>query len=203
MASDVDIVNFALRILGANRITSLTDGSKNANVANDIYSIVRDECLRKATWGFATARSELARLSDEPAFGFDYQYALPSDWIRTVSVHDNDAALGTVVYQEETYSGQRVLLCSSENVYMRYIQRVTDPTVFTADFITVLSVELAKRMAVSIPNSNTIKADLEDEVRRILLAAKSADSSGSTPEIRPQGSWITARYGWPSTRWPR
>lgn len=51
---DYDIVNLALVRLGANRITSLTDGSRNANEANAIYALVRDEILREHDWGFAT-----------------------------------------------------------------------------------------------------------------------------------------------------
>lgn len=203
MASDVEIVNVALRALGANRITSLSDGTKNANVADDIYTFVRDQVLRSATWGFATSRQQLSRLSDAPAFGFDYQYALPSDWLRTVSVHDSDDGMGTVVYKEETYESQRVLLANSDAIYLRYIARITDPALFTSDFTIAFAIELAKRMAVSIPNSNTIKADLENEVKAIILGAKSTDSAGSTPESRPPGSWVTARFGWPSNRWPR
>lgn len=60
MASyDYEIVNLALVRLGSVRITSLSDGSRNANEANAIYSMVRDEVLRSHPWKFATRRASL------------------------------------------------------------------------------------------------------------------------------------------------
>jgi hypothetical protein len=203
MTADVDVANFALIAIGAKVITALDDGSKNANVANAVYNLVRDQTLREHNWSFAKQRAQLTELGDEPVFGFDHQFGMPSDWLRTVSVHDNDAGLGTVEYAVETYSGQRVLLSNSDQIFLRYIARIEDPNLWTADFITVFGVDLAKRMAVSIPNSNTIKADLQDEYDRIVIGAKSTDSSGSTPARRPRGSWVNSRFGWPSSRWPR
>ena len=38
MTSDTDIVNVAMRLLKANRITALADGSNNANVADDVFT---------------------------------------------------------------------------------------------------------------------------------------------------------------------
>src|SRR3546814_21060725 len=43
MASEVGIVNSALIKIGAKTITSLTDGSENANKANAIYESVRED----------------------------------------------------------------------------------------------------------------------------------------------------------------
>ena len=58
-SNDYDIVNLALIRLGANTITSLTDGSRNANAANVIYEMIRDEVLRSFDWGFAKRRAWL------------------------------------------------------------------------------------------------------------------------------------------------
>jgi hypothetical protein len=159
--------------------------------------------LRSNNWNFATTRVQLAELGAPPAFGFDHQFGLPSDWIRTVSVHDNDAGLGGIEYKEETYNGQRVLLTNSDAVYLRYVQRITDPNLYPADFIVALAVELAKRLAVAIPASNTIKGDLTEEVKMLVQGSKSTDAMGQYPEKRPAGSWATSRFGWPSNRWPR
>ncbi len=203
MASETNIINFALRALGAKRITSRTDGSANANSADDVYDLVRDQVLRAHNWNFATKRIQLAELAATPTFGFDHQHALPSDWIRTVSVHDNDAGLGSLEYKEETTGSQRVLLSDSATVYLRYVAQITDPTFYPSDFVVALSIELAKRLALAIPNSNTIKADLDEEVKKLILGARSNDAMGSSPEKRPPGSWVSARFGWPSNRWPR
>ena len=79
MASVTDIVNVALRKLKANRITSITDGSNNANAANDVYDETRDALLRGHTWKFGQRRKSLARLTATPTFEFDHAYALLSE----------------------------------------------------------------------------------------------------------------------------
>ena len=58
-SNDYDIVNLALMRLGANTITSLSDGSRNATAANKIYEMIRDEVLRSFDWAFAKRRAWL------------------------------------------------------------------------------------------------------------------------------------------------
>ena len=58
-SNDYDIVNLALTRLGAKTITALSDGSNNANVANEIYADTRDDLLRSHEWGWAEKTSNL------------------------------------------------------------------------------------------------------------------------------------------------
>jgi hypothetical protein len=143
MASSTDIVNEALRLLKAERITSLTDGSNNANKANDIYEEVRDTLLRGHNWNFATKRQKLALSATAPTFEFDNAFPLPSDWIRTISVHDNDAGSGTVLYREEEVAGQGAIVTSADELWIRYVYRVTDPNRMASDFRTALAYAIA------------------------------------------------------------
>ena len=115
MPSNTDIANVTMRLLKANRITSLTDGSNNANAANDVFDEVRDNLLRAHNWKFALKWVKLAQSNTSPVFEFDNAYVLPADWIRTVSVHDNDAGVGTVLYKEGEIDGQGVLLTSADD----------------------------------------------------------------------------------------
>ena len=201
--SDVDIANVALRLLKAQRISSLTDGTKNANVVNDIFTEIRESLLGDHNWGFATKRVKLARSSTTPVFDFDYGYVLPSDWLRTVSVHDNDAGTGTIEYQEEELEDQGVLMASVEDVYLVYIYKVTDPNRMSAACRKAFAYELA----VSMPGINNIsatrEAELRREARKALRKAKSKDGMGSTQPRRPQGTWRNSRSSWPHWRiWP-
>lgn len=201
--SDTNIANRALRLLKARSITSLTDGSKNANVANDVFDEVRADLLRGHTWHFARRLLKLARLSTAPAFGFDYAYALPADWIRTVSFHDNDAGTGAVDYEEIEVADVGALASSIEDAYLKYVYAVVDPNRMTADFRTALSYGLA----VTMPGISNISAAawelLEKDAISKVNRAKSSDSLGSPAAQRPVGSWVASRQSWPSTRWPR
>lgn len=196
MASETDIVNVALRHIAGSRIASLTDGSKNANAANDIYEFVRDGLLAKHNWNFATKRVELARSSTAPAFGFTYGYVLPSDWIKTVSVHDNDGGVGAIDFRHETNGTEQVIAASVENVYLRYVAKITDPNMMPPDFRTALTFALARDLAIPLGKSNPLHESMIDAAKKSLAAAKSMDAMGSSPEPRALGSWVTARSGW-------
>ncbi len=203
MSSDTDIANEALYLLKAGRITSLSDGTTNATKVNDVFVSVRDKLLRSHYWNFATKRVKLAQSSVTPAFAFDFAYPLPADWIRTVGVYDNDAGAGNVFYREEEHEGQGALLCSANEVWIRYVYRVTDPNRMSEDFTTAFSYALALAIP-GIPNISTAReAELRKEFKRLRNEAKHSDAMGSTPERRPVGTWVTSRSGLPSWRaWP-
>lgn len=193
MPSNIDVINVALRRVGTARINSLTDDSPEAAQAGDLYDNVVDQLLRQHAWNFATKREKLARVSEVPSFEFDYAYAVPADWIRTVSVHPDDRGVGHLQYREEWQDNQRVILASCEDLYLRYIARITDPNLWPADFRDAVSFIMARDMAISIASSNTLLNNLDALARRKVAAARSADAMGSSPERRPRGSWVTRR----------
>ena len=189
MASEVGICNSALSKIGAKNITALSEGSKNANVCNVQYAKLRDRLLRLHTWNFATARIKLARLSSTPAFEFDYEYQLPTGWLRTVSVHDNDQGLGLVSYKIE---GLKVLTNTTE-AYLRYIRRVEDPNDMSADFREALATMIARDIAIPIAQSNSLEEKMEARFLSAFRQAKSTDAIEDRSEQLPRGSWIEAR----------
>jgi hypothetical protein len=190
MASVTGIANNALRYLGATRITDIADGTKNATVIADVYAETRDDLLRGHLWNFATERVKLARLATAPAFGFSYAYALPSGWLRTAGVHDNEAGIGTIVYREEG----NAILTDSEDVYLSYVKRIEDPNLMTADFRRALAAALAEICAIPISDSGTLQDRMEKKAKSKLLQARSTDALAGTPGQRPHGSWITRRW---------
>lgn len=190
MSSEVEICNSALSKIGTtNRIASLTEGSTNATACNGQYAKVRDKLLRAHHWNFAMTRAKLARLADAPVYEFDYGYQLPSDWIRMVAVHDNDAGTGQALYRIEG----RKLLCNADGIWIKYVARVTDPNDMPADFRETLASLLAVELALPIAQSNTIRTLMLDQFRRDLIQAKSTDSIEDYPPSMPEGSWVTER----------
>lgn len=195
MASDTDSANVALRLVGQTTITSLTDGTPTADVVNDIFEELRDDLLRSHPWNFATKRVQLARLSTAPVFEFDYAYAHPSDWLRTISVHDNDAGHGSVLYRTEQVGGQNVIVSSSDAIYLRYVYRITDQNLMSADFRRAFQLALARDLAIPLASSNTMQEVYSREASRVLARARSSDAMGGFPELRPRGSWASSRGG--------
>jgi len=199
MPSDIDVVNVALRRVGVSRITSFTEGDASATVAKDLFDEVLDDLLRQHAWNFATKRAKLAQLSETPTFEFDHGYTMPADWIRTISVHPNSAGAGTMFYREEQLGDKRVILTSADDVYLRYIARITDPNLMPPDFRNAFSMTLSRDFAIPLGNSNTMHASFDRPSRSAVARARSSDAMGSSPERRPRGSWVTRRGGpsWP------
>lgn len=195
MPGTTDVMNLALTHVGATRITSRDDGSASANAVDEVYDEVLEELLRSHNWNFATTRVKLARSSTAPAFEYDYAYPLPADWLRTRSVHHNDAGHSTVEYRMELINGQRAIVASSDDIYLRYVKLITDPNLMTADFRTALAYHLAKPLAIKLASSSTLRDEMKDEATRHTAKARSSDSQDQFPERRPRGSWATARGG--------
>ncbi len=190
MADRIDVINSALRRIGASRISDPNEDVKNANVARDIYEDILEDLLRSNFWNFATRRQELSQLTEVPTFEFDYAYALPSDWIRTVSVHPNgDGYQSTIKYKEENVGDQNVILASTEQLFMRYIAMVSDVNLWAADFKQAMILALARDLAIPISSSNELREQMDTAARKALARARSTDAMGSTPERRPDGTW--------------
>ena len=197
MASAESVCNVALRRIGGSRITSLTDGSKNATVCNDIYETIRDDMLRNHPWNFAAVWIKLAQTATAPVAGFDYYYGMPSGWLRTILVSDDDAGRGRPDYREESDGDDIRIACSAAEVWIKFVKRITDLNKWSADAVEALAARLALDLAVPVANMNaTLRSELKEEAKKALIRAKSTDAMSDTPEPRPRGTWVTSRYGW-------
>jgi len=194
------IVNRALRRVGDRRIEDIDDPRPTAQFARDIYTQERDAALQTHIWNFAVARAELVALASAtvPAFEYAYAWALPTDWLRTISVHDSDAGGEGIQYKMETAqvltTWTRCIATHSNAVWLRYIRQVTDCDLMTPMFRDVLSLRIAVIMASGLAESRTSAADLRTELRAKYAAAASADGIEDFPETMPIGSWARSRY---------
>lgn len=202
MATDTGICNSALLKIGATRISSLTQGTKNANACQEQYEKLRDDLLRQHAWNFAVKRRKLAQLTEAPTYEFDHAYQLPTDWLRVLAVHDNDAGHGTVEYRIEE---AKTLLSSSDEIWLTFVRQVVDANEMTPDFRETLAAYLARELAIPIAESNSLWERMDIDYRRRLRRARSADSIEDFPARRPAGSWVNARHRTHGLRddWPQ
>ena len=73
----VDIVNRALALIGAGEIMSLEDDGDKERAAQLIYDSAVEWALGLFPWRFALQTFALSRLTDKPATGYSFAYALP------------------------------------------------------------------------------------------------------------------------------
>ena len=194
MASVVDLCNRAWELLGAANITSLTENSKEARLCNGNFDDVRDAVLRSHPWNIAITRRELAKDSDTPAFGFSFQYSLPTDpfCLRVLSFWNSNVNNDVAAYDSNVMfkiEGRKVL--SNEGTCnIIYIGRVTDTEQYDSLLNKAISARLAAEIAYNITGSNSVSQGMIAIYEKYLKEAKGVDSMEGFPE-QPQADDFT------------
>lgn len=83
--TDISICSNALLKIGAESITSFLDGTAEAEVAANLYPMIRDGLLASYPWSFAVGQKSLPRLAGVPLADYSYAYRLPNDFLRVLS----------------------------------------------------------------------------------------------------------------------
>lgn len=191
--SEVQICNSALIKLGLDTLSSLTETNKRAKYCSKMYPILRDEVLYSHPWNFAVVRSQIARTTETPEFGWDYEFALPSDCLRVLDVKDNED--GTLKYEIGHNQGtlNRVLWSDESTMEIKYIKKVTDVTQFTPAF----GEALAMRMAADLANplvQNRATAELwMSAYMEFVAKARSYDAQEGNFQRVITSTWKNAR----------
>jgi hypothetical protein len=83
-------INAALHMVGEPSITSLEATSARALVTLEEWEFALDQLLRSAFWNFARKRTTLVVQSPAPDFGWDFRYALPSDYVQMFKLNGEE-----------------------------------------------------------------------------------------------------------------
>lgn len=182
--SEVSLVNNALALIGADFITSLTQSTRPAIVANQIYPGVRDATLRAFTWNCAEQHVILSPLSTTPPFKWAYEFQLPSDCLRVVSLEDDP----------EFKVSQRKILANTNVLYLTYIYRLTDVAQFDALLSAAMEARLASELAYSLLESKSLRDDMWNMYMAKLREARGVDSREKSASEMDADVWV-ARSG--------
>lgn len=168
MATEVSICSNALRKLGDDPITSLSDDTERARLCNAFYASTRDSVLRAHPWNFAITRATLNKLTSTPAFDYASEFSLPTSpyCLRVLKMEYDDL--------EFKVEGRK-LLCNEESAKILYIGRITDTAQYDPMFTEVLTARLAAELAYSITGSNTLTKQMWDIHDEKLKEARSID----------------------------
>ena len=171
MATEVSICSNALRRLGDDPITSLTDDTERARLCNSFYPDARDAVLRLHTWNFAVTRASLAQLATAPAYGFAYQYSLPSDCLRVLQMEEPHF----IFKVENVATHGRVLLTDEGTANIMYVARITNTTLMDSMFVDTLTAKLATDLAYPVTNSVQLQTQMQKLYEYKLSEARSVD----------------------------
>ena len=183
--SAVSIANSALVKLGADRISSLTQETRAAQLINAIYDQVRDQVLRDHPWNFALTRVTLAPNSTTPAFEYLYTYDLPSDCLKAYRTYPD-----TIDWVVE---GRTILCNEAEELNLQYVYRHEDESSWSADFAEAFAWKLAAETAYALTQSSTKEAACAQGYVRALAEARSMDGMEGTLRGLQADTWLDAR----------
>ena len=193
MASIVDICNGSLNQLGASTILTLTEDSKNARLCNARYTQVRDSLFRSHPWNCLIKRVELAKDTETPSWGFSYQFTLPADCLRVLTILNYDYD-----YKVEG----RKIVANHGTVKIQYVARITDPNQYDELLRETISAALGADIAFGITSNNQTAQNMYQLFQDKLRDARFVDSTegqnidqdlGMTDAI-DAGSFINSRY---------
>ena len=175
MASVVDICNSALNLLGASTISALTDDSKNARLSNQRYEPVRNRVFRAHAWNCLHKRVQLAQNTTAPVVEYSYAYALPSDCLRVLKVHNGttDSIASSLDYKLEG----RNIVTDEGTIYLIYIALVTDPNEYDVYLQESISHQLAADIAYAVTNNATLANNYMTRADERLREARFIDAT--------------------------
>lgn len=187
-ASEVSICSNALLLLGAKTISDFNENSDRARLASNLYESVRDEVLRSHTWNCAIKRVALAPDTAAPAFDWEYQFTLPGDFVRVLSV-------GEAGSEDPFKIESGKILCDANPVYLRYVWRNTNPATWDEMLTRAMELAMAAAMAYGITQSTSLRESMQKEMELHMRRARAVDGQDDTPETLGDSPLLDSRFG--------
>jgi hypothetical protein len=201
MASQVDIANLSLSILGKPSIASLGDNSNAARVINIEYDMIRRGLLMgPGTWRFAIGRASLPSLTTAPVSGpFTTQYAAPSDCLRLLQVGDMYPGLDLSDYRlgptdaDYSYEGGNILCDYGSPLSLVYVRDVTNTTLMDPNFVIYFASTIAWTCCERLTGSDAKQKDALSRKEMAKSAAAASNAFMNPPQNTADDTWIAAR----------
>lgn len=193
MTTPTELANMALAHLGQARISDFSERSPAAEHCRRAFDHVRRLCLRDYDWNFAIRRATLTAAEAPPEFDWGYEYPLPSDCLRVISVNQRPGGTRLTDYAVEG----RAILSNSADCRVRYIRDVTDPTMWDSMFSSYFCYRLAAAIAPSLRLDPAAGQQMEQMAAAIRDQAREADAVESEPRVTrlDQSEMIEEREG--------
>lgn len=197
--SKLDIVNWALRMMGETPIVSLTAPQNAAQVASQLYPLVIKSELVKNIWNFAKETVVLSPVVKEIDDEFASVFKLPTNCLRILGYGNqyNDYS-----YQEsiknQIYVNDGYVYCKSETESLKvtYINGAVMEADFDPSFAKSSACALAVEMVYPLKNSENKRDRLLNDYNISIRGAKRISALSNPPIRKSNGSIMLARRSW-------
>jgi len=166
--SKISICNQALVELGADTISSLNESTTESTLCSVQFDPTRRELLRLHPWNCALKYTELAlQANKDPNSNYNYQFKLPSDFIRLISVN-NDLdykIIGTNIHTNKN------------TCFIKYVFDNEDVSTWESYFIAVFVLLLKSKISYPITKTRSMQEMVYKIFLNTLEEAKIIDGS--------------------------
>lgn len=217
MASDIEICNIGLSNIRAGSINSFTEQSVQAQVCKLKYNILRDRCLREIPWQFNHMIRALAPVTTD-LFNWAYTYSYPVDClkIRRLMGSYEEIPAGSadvasrlldsrvlpirgfrrqIPYEVFSVDGVKLIGSDQPDLRIDFAGKITDPNLFSDDFIMALSHLISSEVAIPIVGAELGRALRNDSIqlyKQYLASALASDQNDQYLEPR-ESDLVTIR----------
>lgn len=186
MASDVDITNSALDLLGEPVINALTDDTPGARIANRTFQRLSDAVLRAHPWNFAMFQASIPADATAPTWKYSAAYTWPSvPWCLRIWEVENPSRL------EYKILGRKIHTDLGAPLKIQFIGRVTNYT--DPLFNEALAARCALEWAEKLTKEPAVRKDMAELYAALMPESRSIDGQEGTPEVAEHYTWIAVR----------
>ncbi|MFI3241497.1 MAG: hypothetical protein R3Y43_02905 [Alphaproteobacteria bacterium] len=185
--TDIDICSNALIRIGGSSISSFEESTAEAEVAKNLYSIIKNSLISSYPWNFALRQQKLNKLEEAPIADFQYAYFLPTDCLRVISAgYDNRTrGLSYVISENKLYSNVNDIVIQ----YVASVEEESMPSFFVEMLIGKLASDFCLSLTESTSRAEFLLKRFEDDFKR----AKLIDAQQSTTKTFEDFSLIDVR----------
>lgn len=188
------IITAATTKLRGAPVQSYEDGTRESQIAANLYPQIVLRDLAVHPWQFNTLTVQLGQLTGSPADpNWQYQYALPFDMLAFLDAMD--ATGNDVPYLIES----NVLFTQAPAIFAKY-QQIQTETQFPAYFVDLLISHLAWEFAIPLTGDGTLEQKFLQEYQTKYKYAVGTDAKFNIPQplISPANSrYVKAHIGSP------
>lgn len=186
-ATSVSVCSNGLLLLGAKPFSDFSEQQDHVTLCANLFPSVRDTVLRAHSWNCATKRVLLSPLTSAPAFDFQREFQLPSDWLRTLQVGYKG---NTAPYRSEG----RKILSNQSALPLVYVFRNDIPGTWSTNLVHVMELAMAASLAYAVTSSTSLAQLKAQEYKDALKVAKAIDGQDDPPEEFEEGSFVESRF---------
>lgn len=190
MTTKVEIANRALQRVGAKRIGSFEERSREAEAVAACYDFLKRAELSQSLWTFAIRRVQLAPDATPPSYGRANQYTLPPGYLRRAP---DDPTYDTFP-TDYLIEGGKLLTDVGTTLELRYVDGDVDESMFHPLFADALSMRIGAEICEELTQSSAKLDRLENAYNFTLMRAKRINAIEGGPINDEIDEFVAVRF---------